>query len=148
MKRVQTFSKNADVTLYFAQAFRVARVEAKAITIKVAQHAQYPAAVIVSWVMPRKRKWESMVQTSHVDLLVLDGWNHFEPPSGFTPDDRSTPGLVCSRSVYSSFDPAIREDFNRAIAPYIEQRLASVLVDFRGHSAYQMPDWEAEKRAS
>jgi hypothetical protein len=107
--------------------FGFIRTEARDAKIEWVRWAQYTNAAKVSLLLPRKRSWQSFYATANASTVILDGWGHPEPESGF-----GAPVDGVATSKYWSFDPRIISDFSEWLAQYIKTSGATKLADLRG----------------
>jgi hypothetical protein len=87
-------------------------------------YAQYESCPFVLYV-PRGKRTALLKRQAEQEpyLLIVAGWGRPQPPGMFGPDKESNGALV-ARSVYRSFDPRWRSDFDRLIAPLAEHFVA------------------------
>ena len=121
------------VTIYFTSDFigNIVKTEARLHEAGNRRYAQYEDAPYLKFTRKRKRKKSGWVGTSHPYALVVEGWDAPEPDSALGEAREGSPGVLVSRSRYSSFDPHWVTDFDALIGPAIKAGTVKVVEDFR-----------------
>jgi hypothetical protein len=120
-------------TLYLRSEFlgNYIRVEARNIEITIRPYAQYASAVEVRFVPRGARKVRGFVQTSYPSLVVLEGWDHFEPADAYRPS--VVGGKVSAHLCHSE---GWSRDFAAELDAYLAGNRAKVAADFRNHNPH------------
>lgn len=117
------------VTVFVSGVFGIQKHEGKLVNLGRRNYAQYVDRPFVSWIPKGKRKAVGQIATFDPWMVVLEGHNHIEPPSPFTPQTLSETGLLCSKSRYGSFDSRYKTEFDAEFSQYIADK--SILLDCR-----------------
>lgn len=127
------------VTIYTRGMISMTKIEAKLIHHGTRKYAQYDHAVEVEFIQKRKRSPHSMIKGSHVDFLIVEGWNNPDPASMFDESTRESlgGGVESVRGRYSSCDPRIQSDFDAMIDAKIADGSVKVVADYRGWNSYR-----------
>lgn len=121
------------VTLYYRGGMGAYhKAEASAYYIEIGPYAQYGQAVFCYLIPKGGRSVRSFVQTFQPSLVVLKGWNHFEPDSMMLPAEKHG-DVETSRGRYSMCDPRWDSDFSARLET--KALGCRMLHDFRGHNA-------------
>jgi hypothetical protein len=119
------------VTLYLTDENwffgNVNKIEATAYGVRTGKYAQYTEAVFILFVPKGKRNSRGLVQASHPNVLILDGWGHPDPDPMMVKGEM--PGT--QESKYTGWDPRWESDFDARINPYIKESGVQVLADHR-----------------
>lgn len=124
--------KAEKATLYYQGTFgSITKLEVREVQVTRRRFAQYPSAVICSFLAPRKRKWQSYTASYQPYLVVLEGWGHFEPGSPWK-NTTVGDGVITQEGRYSCCDERWGTDFDAELAAYLEANpQAKVLGDYR-----------------
>ncbi|MCR4329066.1 MAG: hypothetical protein NUV65_00795 [Candidatus Roizmanbacteria bacterium] len=103
-------------TIYKNQMFGFAKIEAKNISIDYVKHAQYDRALRVTFTEKNKRKPERFIEGYNPQVVVLSGFQAFDPPS---PMESHADGSW--RTKYGSYDPQYKIDFDLELKKFLEE---------------------------
>ncbi len=123
------------VTLYFRNefGFGYSQVEASAYSVTVGPWAQYPSAVFVEFLAKGARRSRGFVQSSHVDVVIVDGWNNFEPDGIYLPAVRDEAlGVETREGRHSACSPLWDSEFRAKLSA----SGASIVLDMKGYNAH------------
>lgn len=120
------------VTIYLLGEFlsTVQKIECTKWDVRRVKYAQYNDAVRTTFVQKGKRKAYQKTDGYRPFVLVLEGWGHLDPESGFTTIQAGS-GVTASQSKYLAHSDGYAKDFNAQIAAHIEKTGAKVLADHR-----------------
>ena len=104
------------------------RIEVKAFRAgRVSSSRDKSARVYVEFVPRGARKRRAEVQRSKPSLVILEGWQHPDPPCGWVSDGKGT-----STTKWHVFAPEWRAEMDAFLSSYLhEHPTIRVLADFR-----------------
>lgn len=96
------------------------------------KYAQYNNAPYVVGTPKRKRTAYRWIKGYDPKMIVLEGWGHPDPPSGFTnPVVDPVTGWDVKRSKHLCFDEAYDVEFDEELDSYLRENAVQVLFDTR-----------------
>ena len=121
-------------TVYWGAAFGGKKREARGITIKLERYAQYEAAIIIDCVMKKGRNPSQLTLTDGW-LVILEGWDHPNPPGTFGPGVPlvGDPTTTVHGQSYPLGDPRWLAGFSTFLDGYVARTGAVIAADFRAH---------------
>lgn len=125
-------------TMYLRSEFlgNIVRVEVSSLEVTRGAYAQYDNAIKATFVKKGCRNRSGLTQTSFPSLVILEGWNHPEPPKAFGAARDAGNGTQVSRSTYSSCDPRWQSDFDALLADHVAKTGAKILGDYRKNNPH------------
>lgn len=126
---IQGDLEHGKCTLYYMgdMSFGYSKIEVKQAKVTRCRWAQYPGAVRLEMLKQRARRWQGFVQGYRPTLVIVDGWNHIDPPSAF---HVRADGSKVTR--FSMCAPEWSPEFDTHLAAYIAASGAKILRDYRG----------------
>jgi hypothetical protein len=112
------------------------RIEARSVTIRVREFAQYSNAIEVTWVPKGARKARGTVKTYKPRIVVLPGHGHFVPEAlfGKVVAPSSGESVTVQHGLRSGFSPGWDTAFDAMLRAHLESHKGlAVIVDTRGH---------------
>ncbi len=121
------------VTIYSNSEFmgNIVKYEGKLIEQGTRKYAQFDNSPYVKFIQKGKRKPVQIQKTSHVTMVILEGYGHIDPPGMFSKTISEFGGTVVREASYVSFDDKWDTDFNKMIDQYIEEKNVKVIADYR-----------------
>jgi hypothetical protein len=119
-------------TLYLTDLWGYDRVEARNLTWRFENYAQFPNAVRVEYTIRGKRKRQTAMITT-VPLIVLEGWDHPDPPLKLGSPEPTAGNLTVQSTRRLSCDPEWQNEFDAFLYGYLKGSKARVLLDLRKH---------------
>lgn len=120
--------KNA--TFYIGDLHGYDRIEVSDVTWRFEKYAQYPNAARVEYTIRGKRKRKTAMITK-IPLIILDGWDHPDPPSKFTSLTQLSQGVNMKTTRRNACDPEWENEFEAFLYGYLAGSKTKVLIDFR-----------------
>lgn len=109
----------------------IVKNEGKILDYGTRKYAQYENAAFVEYIPKRKRNGFRFIKGYDPYFLVIKGHGHPDTPSMFGEPFVDANGTTIKQSSYSSFDERYKQDFDKIIDTYLEDKQDLILMDIR-----------------
>jgi len=124
-------------TMYLQDLWGYRRTEIQDFSWSFVEHAQYANAIRLQYVERGKRKPQVIIVTGAPGLVILDGWDHPDPPPTFAPIKETKAAAKVMGTRRLACDPEWNCEFWAFLKGYLAGSGAKLLLDSKEHPIKQ-----------